>query len=415
MRYAFLSAALIVLFSSARLHAGPPEDSPEWGPQVMHLPVHERQSEQGILRPIPILVELPASIASRTRRVLVHYRLWGAPEWTTIQLRATALLRYEGAIPCLDVSTVTGDFRYFIHVHDQDEHVIARGASRASPYVVVIKNDALLSSPSAPGKCPDPADCPPGLLGCPSEIVDAPCATDRECDDGWVCGREGVCQRWTEKRTRVVVSMQQDFGIVPTTGACTVPSQETQGYACYRGDGAQYAGTPVLTNEPLGFGPGPTRVVVGVDHLLSNTTGIGVRLGWAVLGRGPTPTEGTAFVPVSASARVTRWFSQDPFARLRPFVFVTGGYSMFDIKTSVHVREDPTATPHQPGNDLDQQLTLWKRAGDAFVGGGGGLSLLFAPGTGAFFDRVFVELGAVQVFPFGATVVSPSVGIEVAP
>jgi hypothetical protein len=380
----------------------------------MHLPVQERKVEQGILRPIPIDVDLPADIASKTRRVLVHYRLWGAPDWTTIQLRPTGPRHYQGAIPCLEVSTVTGDFRYFIHVHDKDEHVIARGASRASPYVVVIKRDVEPSA-SAAAKCPDPTDCPPGSPGCPSEIVPAPCATDRECDDGWICDRANVCERWTQTRNRFVVAFQQDVGVISRAGVCSAASQEQEGNACYRADGVQYAGTPILTNEPLGIARGPTHVVLGAEHLLNETTGIGVRVGWAFLGEGPTPLNGTSFVPISASARVTHWFREDPFAWIRPFAFVTGGYSMFDLKTNAHIREDPTAAPRQPSNDLEQNVTLWKRAGDGFVGAGGGLSFQFAPATDAFFDSVFVDLSVVQVFPFGATVISPSVGIQVAP
>jgi hypothetical protein len=209
--------------------------------------------------------------------------------------------------------------------------------------------------------------------------------------------------------------MQQDVGVISRAGVCSAASQEQEGYACYRADGAQYAGSPVVTNEPLGIGRGPTRVVVGIEHLVNETTGIGVRVGWAFLGQGPTPTNGTPFVPISASARVTHWFREDPFAWIRPFAFVTGGYSMFDLKTTAHIRENPTAPAAQPANDLEQSVTLWKRAGDAFVGAGGGLSFQFAPATEAFFDSAFIDLSVVQVFPFGATVITPSVGIQIAP
>ncbi len=39
----------------------------------------QRKAEQGILRPVPVVADLPLDISVRTRRVLVHYRLWGDP------------------------------------------------------------------------------------------------------------------------------------------------------------------------------------------------------------------------------------------------------------------------------------------------------------------------------------------------
>jgi hypothetical protein len=391
------------------------EEPAGWGPKILHLPVQERREEQGILRPIPISVELPGDVGWNAARVLVSYRLWGEPGWTTIQLRAVGQ-RYEGAIPCLEVSTVTGDFRYYIRVHDAHGRVIAQGASRASPYIVTIKHDAMLTTAPSRAKCPDPTSCPPGFPGCPSEIVDVVCESDSDCEEGTECNPRGICTP-ALKKNRFTLSMSQDVGLVSTSGACSVASQESDGYGCYRGDGARYAGTPVHTNEPLEPARGPTRIVAGYDRLVSDDTSLGVRVGWAVLGEGPTAPGGASFVPFSASARATHWFGEEPFTQrwLRPFAFVTGGYAMSDLKARTHVREDPTALAHQSGNDLEQTVTLWKRAGDGFIGAGAGLSFVFAPRSGAFFEGAFVELAVSQSFPYAATVVSPSVGIHVLP
>ena len=81
----------------------------------------------------------------------------------------------------------------------------------------------------------------------------------------------------------------------------------------------------------------------------------------ALAGGGPTPPGGTAFFPLSASARATHWFGPDPFAQrwIRPYAFVTGGYAMFDLKAQGHVREDPTALAHQGGiNDQSDRHGL---------------------------------------------------------
>lgn len=419
LRRIALAAAAGVLLSSLPGAAEPPQPpgppasaapaASAAGPEILHMPLLERRAEQGILRPVPIALSLPRHLALRARRVLVHYRLWGDPDWTTIELRREGA-RYEGAIPCREISTVTGDLRYHIRVHDADGRVIASAASRASPYRVTIKHDTTL----APGakraaKCPDPADCPLGLPGCPSEPVkELPCESDADCVGGMTCSWRGYCERVDRRESWVSLSIEQDFGAVHTSGACSVPSQENTGYACHREDGVQYAGTPVLTNEPVGAGIGPTRVVIGFDRLVHYNTSLGVRAGWALLGAGPTPRGGTAFVPVSAAARATHWFGEDPFARsgLRPFAFLTAGFAMVDVKTSTHVREDPGAVVYQGGNDLEQTVTVWKRAGDGFVGVGGGVALAFGAGSAAF-----VEVGALEAFPIGALVIAPSAGV----
>lgn len=387
---------------TAALAAGPDE---QLGPTVLHMPHHERHAEQGILRPVPLVVELPSEIAAQARRVLVHYRLWGDPDWTTLELAGTGLRR-EGAIPCLEVSTVTGDLRYYIRVHDAEGHVLATAASRAAPYIVTIRHDdALAPGAAAVQKCPDPANCPPGMPGCPSErVVEIACAHDEDCEGDASCSWRGFCERVARPRNWLSLAIEQDFGLVDRAGACSVASQEQRGYICIRADGVQYLGNPVLTNEPIGAGPGPTRVVIGYDRLLFYDTSVGVRVGFAVAGAGPA-TGGAAFVPLSASVRATHWFGEDPFADtgLRGFLFLAGGYAMFDVETKVRVREDPTIEATQGGNDLEQSLDLFKRAGDGFLGGGGGIGYAWSSWASSW-----AELSLEAAIPFGAFVLAPS-------
>ncbi|HRI66466.1 MAG TPA: hypothetical protein PK156_19590 [Polyangium sp.] len=378
------------------------------GPQVLHMPESQRMAEQGILRPVPVVADLPVDISVRTRRVLVHYRLWGDPDWTTLELRRNGA-RYEGAIPCLEISTVTGNLKYYIRVHDAEGKVIATGASRADPYLVTIKHDEQLETTMPRAKCPDPADCPRGLPGCPSErIVEIACKTDTDCEGGSTCSWRGFCERISRKKTWVTAGISQDFGIVPTTGACSVPQQEHAGHVCVRADGEQYIGNPVYTNELPGAGRGQTRGHLGVERLVHYDTTLGLRVGWVIWGEGPTPNQGTEFVPFSASARITHWFGKDPFAHdgLRPFLYLGAGYSMIDINARARVRENPLAPSYQGGNDLEQELDIWKRAGDGFIGIGGGTMFAWS------LERaVYVEIAAQTVFPFSAIVVVPSAGV----
>ncbi|APR87493.1 hypothetical protein A7982_12842 [Minicystis rosea] len=399
-------AGAAAMLATMRVDADPPENL---GPEILHLPLLERKAEQGILRPVPIAVDLPEDMGLRARRVLLHYHLWGDPDWTTLELRRRGA-RFEGAVPCLEVSTVTGDLRYYIRVHDAEGNVVASAGSIAKPYIVVIKHDTTLAEGTRQtAKCPDPADCPRGLPGCPSErVIDVPCRSDADCNQGMTCGFRSVCEHVTRRKTWVSLAVEQGFGLIARDDACGLWAQEHEGFACFRKDGKQYVGNPVHVGEPPGAAAAPTRVVIGVDRLVAEELTVGVRVGVTVRGEGPTPRDGTAYVPISAAARVTYWFGADPFARprIRPFAFLTAGYGMTDLRTTTDVREDPTKTYYQGGNDLEQRLVLWKRAGDGFAGAGAGITIPL--GTRA---AAFAELSALGVFPFGALLVTPSAGV----
>lgn len=381
----------------------------ELGPEVLKLPVLERKAEQGILTPVPITVALPPELAPRVARVLVHYRVWGDPDWTTLALSRRPKV-WTGAIPCLEVSTITGDVRYYIRVHDADGRVLASAGSRLKPFKVTVLHDTVLGKRAQKkARCPDPSDCPRGLPGCPSEAVkQIPCRSDRDCEGGSSCSWRGYCETIQRSLSWMSLGLEQDLGLVSTTGACSIQAQEREGTACFRKtDGESYTSNPVYTNEPIGAARGPTRVVVGYDRVVFYDTSFGIRAGMAFAGEGPTARGAAPFVPWSLSLRATHWFGDDPFAHSgwRPFAFLTAGYAQFDLVTSVDVREDPSRFSYQGGNDLEQELELWKRAGDGFAGIGAGVA--FAPTQGTMLGA---EISLVQVFPFSATVVTPTLG-----
>ncbi len=119
-------------------------------------------SDQGILTPVPIALELPTDLP--VRRALVHYKVHGASEWRTLELLRDGT-RYTGAIPCLEVSTITGDLLYYIRLHDAEGAVIAQSGTRHAPYRVVIHHES--ERPDLAGdrpRCPTPRialrDCP---------------------------------------------------------------------------------------------------------------------------------------------------------------------------------------------------------------------------------------------------------------
>jgi hypothetical protein len=293
------------------------EEKSSLGPSILKAPMLERRAEQGILTPVPLDLELPEDLPAR--RVLVHYRIHGSKEWTTLELLRYGR-RWVGAIPCLEISTITGDVSYYVRIYDAAGGVIAYSGSRHSPYRVTIKHESqLASSAAAPARCPDPADCPPGLPGCPSATVERiPCRSDSDCEGGLSCGWDGFCELDERSHNWLGLDLEAGLGVVSETGACSVPNQENEGYACYReSDGAIYTGRPVYTNEPLGVGTAPLRIVLGYERLISENTLLGARFGYAFAGSGPTPRGARFRDPGPSRCRPDRRRSRDRAGRAR--------------------------------------------------------------------------------------------------
>ncbi len=392
---------------SPRAHA---DASSPGGPRLLHTPAAKKATEQGILTPVAVRLEIPTDLPAR--RVLLHYHVFGAFEWRTLELRREGA-SYKGAIPCLEVSEMTKEIRYYIRVHDAAGAVVAVSGTRTSPYVVSIHHpSARPDLASGAAHCPDPTECPPGLPGCPSEEVERiPCLRDSDCEGGLSCGWDGFCAANPRRKNWFGVDVSQSLGAVATQGACSVSSQENTGYACYRPrDGSVYTGRPVYSNEPLALGWAPTRVQLSYERLLFYNSTLGIRVGYAFAGAGPTLPEAAGFVEYSAEVVARYWLGQDPFARpgLRTFLMLGAGVAEFDIDVNVNVREDPLVPHNQGGNDLEQTLQVWKRAGDAFVSFGAGAMYPLTESLGAM-----VEMSVCQAFPFAATVASGSAGLRV--
>jgi hypothetical protein len=402
---AVIGVALLAFFGvSSAKEPRPPE------PSLLHVPVEKRKAEQGILTPIPISVELPSSLTAA--RVLVHYRVHGSPTFSTLELRRTSGQAFRGEIPCLEVSTITGDVRYYIRVHDREGAVIAFSGSRSNPYVVSVIHESVRPDlASSPARCPDPTDCPPGLPGCGSEKVDLiPCRSDADCELGTTCSWGGFCEYDRRKRNWLSLSVGASAGLFSGAGACSLYSQENRGYSCFREDGERYLGNPVLTNEPLRVARGGVHASVGFERLVYYDTTLGARVSYTFFGSAEDGTFASAFVPVAGELRATHFFGHDPFARTGPAFFglMGAGFRMSDLRSTLHVREDPSARSFQGGNDLEQELSVWKRGGDGFVALGAGA---LWKTSHAFAYRL--ELEAAASFPYSAATLLVSLGADV--
>ncbi len=159
-------------------------------------PVVEYVTTQEILAPLPLRVWLPARF--RAERVLVFFKTWGSRRWDTLEL-ARAGQTWAGEVSCREVSTVTGDTRYyFLAVDPANRVVIGSGWPEWAHVATVVSKlpggPRALPGMAPPNRCHDPADCPPDFLGCPAYAVRRPaCHEDADCREGSRCDWDGYC------------------------------------------------------------------------------------------------------------------------------------------------------------------------------------------------------------------------------
>ncbi|CAN5902895.1 hypothetical protein BH11MYX4_BH11MYX4_30150 [soil metagenome] len=188
LRNGLLSAAfatgLLACAPTALVEPGPAT------PEVQYL------TRQEILTPLPLRVRLPA--AEGAEHVVVLFRTWGSRGWRNLEL-ARVGQTWSGEVSCREVSTVTGDTKYFFVVLNGEGELVGGSGSPDWPHVATIVG-ALPDGPqSLPGdaailRCHDPADCPPDFPGCPVYTVQrSSCRHDRDCGERGRCAWDGYC------------------------------------------------------------------------------------------------------------------------------------------------------------------------------------------------------------------------------
>jgi hypothetical protein len=161
-------------------------------------PIVDRVDEQEILTPVPVRLRLPGWIGAE--RVFVHYRSFGSQQWSALELSRLGQT-WAGQVPCLEVSTITGDLQYYLSAYDEEDRMVVSTGSRSVPHVVSVRyrlegGPRGLTGDRRPMRCPDPADCPPDFPGCPATLLArAPCDHDEDCPDDEACAWDGYCDR----------------------------------------------------------------------------------------------------------------------------------------------------------------------------------------------------------------------------
>jgi hypothetical protein len=184
------AVAFTLLAASCSSNPNPVVADP--GPPI---PVVEHVQMQEILTPLPLRVRLPARYGAE--HVLVFVLMWGTHEWKVMELHREGQA-WSGEVSCRDVSTVTGDTRYFFLALDPMGQPVVNSGSSEWPHVATIVHNLpggpqALSSDIKPMRCHDPADCPPDFPGCPLMAIARPaCSSPAECASGR-CDWDGYC------------------------------------------------------------------------------------------------------------------------------------------------------------------------------------------------------------------------------
>jgi hypothetical protein len=159
-------------------------------------PVVEYVTHQEILTPLPLRVSLPSRLGAN--RVLVFVHTWGSRGWSVAELDREGQT-WSGEISCRDVSTVTGDTRYFFLALDPNGDAVVGSGSPGWPHIATIVGKLeggprALPGDALPVRCHDPADCPPDFPGCPAYAFRRPaCHSSMDCADGTICAWDGYC------------------------------------------------------------------------------------------------------------------------------------------------------------------------------------------------------------------------------
>lgn len=252
---------------------------------------------------------------------------------------------------------------------------------------------------------PEPAQEPS-----PAPVEARPTETETEAETAATAELPPKGDRRSPARKWLFLSVRQDFTWASGSKVCSPNVQRTGEFACFRGDGVQYLGTP-RPEDRANVGPGfllaTTRLTVSYSHFVLRTLALEGSVGWVVRGGSPRSVGEVArdFLPLHLEAKAA-YFPWGPPARtggLAPFVAASVGVAQTDGHFQVAVRED-TGAP-RPAGQLDnpdaQALDVYVRRGTGFAGGG--LGLVAAVGHNILLRAAATATGSFPAGGFGTS------------
>lgn len=387
--------------------------------------VHVAPTESAVLTPLPIYTEVASG--TELTRLQVRYQSPTSRDWKTAVMK-TVGMGFGVEIPCTDVGSSPGEFRYYLQGFAGEDAVSFSGSAKV-PHKVQIVAQLTGDAPTLPGEAPparcETEECVPGMVipGCPMPLGEM-CTVDEDCESGLVCSEE-TCQEKAApvkpKAHWVSLAFQQDFMLFPAEkGICSGGND----YECFFAGDLLYTGLPDTDsgNELTGgFGLATQRVVLGYDYRLPFGLALGAQGGFAFGGGPETPSN--KFNPLHAEARVAYYFK---VGALEPYAVLAGGLTQVDAKVTVSIRQTQSPLPIYEGQpdciitDPDTgvagppclstptNVDAWRRAGGAFVSLGGGARYLIKDRFGPF-----LELRGGRTFPASSTVFAARLGMSV--
>lgn len=422
-------------------------------------------SEQKVNTPVPVFVTIDEDVASKVGSVSLTYVPVGSSSSKKIDLEKSGR-GYRTNIPCSAVSK-KGSLKFWVSAKDKSGKVIGTLGSESDPFTTAIKADVDGKPPSWPGFAP-PDQCQGGSgdggdggdTGDGGDaatrrqcVEDKDCPSDEKCanfeclkkpdesggDGGGDGGSGGDDEKSEDRLNWIRITFAPDFAMISGESICgfqdayadggpSIPNDET--YVCIKNpeteNPSRYLGqaTPGQGNNVnFGFGVATMRVMAGYDRVIWKGLSLGARLGFVFNG---TYEDFTSFIPFHAEGRVAYTIGNEPWNGgqvVRPWVFISGGFSQVDASVNVDVLEDGDACgASSPGDTASkctnetrgdgviepriQTLRAVKQAGLGFAGGGAGVS--FVP-VGLF--EINLGLKFSVTFPFVMPVLSPEAGV----
>lgn len=317
--------------------------------------------------------------------------------------------------------------------------------------------------------CANTNECKLGLQCGNEGTCESPpsCETNADCDSGECSDnkcvpREGGGGAGGYKKNWIGLHFGQDIAIVGGTDVCTASAQANSGYACYvEGTDMPYRGDPF---PGAGISTGTVmathRLMLSFDRAFTPNITLGARVGFAFgggppAGKGPDdqnrprdtdpnaphdmngnptdplpPTAGTPFLPFHGELRLSYWFGKGPLGKkgFRPYLHLGGGIAQVDSKVKVTLADCPYDV-HPPDYTVDDynkctegdksvanetknvtqtyHVDVWRKMGQAFVTGGGGVVYAFTPEIGAM-----LNVNLMVMFPSSGFVIQPSLGVQ---
>lgn len=350
--------------------------------------LHDAANEQQLNTPVPIYAELLGEVADAI--LTAHYRVEGQKVFRELALDKRGS-GFGGYLPCEAVLRKKS-IEYYVTVM-VGGGIVSSSGSEAAPFTVKLVPEVDGEVRSLPGDSAPEACAKPVIPDDDDDDYEEPVEPKPEPKRG-------------HKSMYLSLGVQQDLPLVGGDDICTSQAQDDGPFYCFRSDGSQYRGAPVLgrfDKIDSGFAVGTTRVLLGFDLELASSVSAFVKAGYA-FGTGPSPEGSPESLVFHGEGGLKYWFTSSgvfPTEGLGVYAAGSGGLAQIDAKKTVPVQERTdivSAQANPPGQNVD----AWGKYGQGFASLGLGFFYPLGPGA------VILDLRGMMLFPSSAIAAAPA-------